>query len=260
KEFLFGDEDPDANRFTFEAGSGERTPPRVITVGAGIELTTAEPAPDLASGNPGGFWDRIRRIGRAIEISRAVQNPGALASVYLLGGHKILRFANGFELVVGKDNWRAAERLVRLAYYGAELTAGGTEIPLHWQYFAESGIIATPEGICFRLSDSEPFILAETFIYNVHIPPCDLDGKVVVDAGAFTGDTALNFAYQGAEVYAFEPDPTNYRALLANLRLNPKLAPRIHAFPFAVGTDGHIEFHAGLQGGSGVYSKGGTCV
>jgi FkbM family methyltransferase len=193
-------------------------------------------------------------------VSRVIENPMALLSTVVFHNRRVLRFANGFEFEVSAKNWWLAERLVRLAYYGAELTEGGNEVPLHWQVFADAGLIKTPEGILFKLSNMEPFTLAETFIYNIHFAPSNLEGRVVVDAGAFTGDSVLNFAYQGAEVYAYEPDPTNFRALEENLRLNPRLSPRIHPFQYAVGKDGVTNFHGGLEGGSGVYSRGGRVV
>ena len=96
-------------------------------------------------------------------------------------------------------------------------------------------------------------VLAETYLYDIHSSGGDLRGKTVIDVGANVGDTALYFAERGAEVVAYEPDPANFRWLLANLDLNPTLRSRIHPFPFAVGVEGEVEFHGGLGGGSGMY-------
>jgi FkbM family methyltransferase len=49
----------------------------------------------------------------------------------------------------------------------------------------------------------------------------DVEGRVVLDVGAFIGDTAAFFARRGAaKVYAFEPVPRFYELLLHNVRLN----------------------------------------
>jgi len=49
----------------------------------------------------------------------------------------------------------------------------------------------------------------------------DVDGKVVIDVGAFVGDTAIYFALKGAKgIIAIEPLPANYEELLDNVNLN----------------------------------------
>jgi len=49
----------------------------------------------------------------------------------------------------------------------------------------------------------------------------DVDGKVVIDVGAFVGDTAMYFILKGAgRVVAIEPLPANYEELLDNIHLN----------------------------------------
>jgi hypothetical protein len=49
----------------------------------------------------------------------------------------------------------------------------------------------------------------------------DVNGKVVIDVGAFVGDTAMYFILKGAgRVIAIEPLPANYEELLDNIHLN----------------------------------------
>jgi len=49
----------------------------------------------------------------------------------------------------------------------------------------------------------------------------DVNGKVVIDVGAFVGDTAIYFLLKGAKkVIAIEPLPANYEELLYNIHLN----------------------------------------
>ena len=49
----------------------------------------------------------------------------------------------------------------------------------------------------------------------------DVSGRVVVDIGAFVGDSAIYFALKGArKVYAVEPHPGAYAEMLENIKLN----------------------------------------
>jgi len=49
----------------------------------------------------------------------------------------------------------------------------------------------------------------------------DVDGRVVIDVGAFVGDIAMYFILKGAgRVIAIEPLPANYEELLDNVHLN----------------------------------------
>jgi FkbM family methyltransferase len=51
--------------------------------------------------------------------------------------------------------------------------------------------------------------------------PLDVSGRVVVDAGAYIGDSAIYFALRGAKrVIAVEPHPNAYAEMLDNIRLN----------------------------------------
>ncbi|WP_446752885.1 FkbM family methyltransferase [Vulcanisaeta sp. JCM 16161] len=49
----------------------------------------------------------------------------------------------------------------------------------------------------------------------------NVDGRVVLDIGAFVGDTAIYFTMRGARlVHAVEPLPSNYEEMLQNITLN----------------------------------------
>ncbi|TCV84286.1 FkbM family methyltransferase [Sulfurirhabdus autotrophica] len=63
--------------------------------------------------------------------------------------------------------------------------------------------------------------LKEIFLDNVYkLDEMDLNGKVVLDVGAYVGDSAIAFAKQGAMVHAFEPLPILQTYLKENIRLN----------------------------------------
>ena len=51
--------------------------------------------------------------------------------------------------------------------------------------------------------------------------PSNVKGKIVIDVGAFVGDSAIYFALKGArKVIAIEPHPGAYAEMLDNIRLN----------------------------------------
>ena len=86
-----------------------------------------------------------------------------------------------------------------------------------------------------------PICPVETFLWKIHDVPGIRD-SVVVDVGAWVGDTALRFASLGASrVIAVEPIPQNYKAMLTNIDLNPQLRKRIVPINGAFGKDGEVE-------------------
>ncbi len=81
-------------------------------------------------------------------------------------------------------------------------------------------------------------------------------GDTALDIGAHSGDTTLPMAVAvgaGGTVIAFEPNPYVYKALQAQVGLNPDIG-RIHAYPYAaMDEDGEYEFSYGDPG----YCNGG---
>ena len=81
------------------------------------------------------------------------------------------------------------------------------------------------------------FILIEIFVledYKFH----DLEkGDIVVDVGASVADSVLYLANEGYEVYAFEPVPEVFQIGQKNLKLNPRLAKRIHYINKAIAAE-----------------------
>lgn len=171
-----------------------------------------------------------------------------------------IRLLNGFAIPGTGVARSTAVDLVRLSYMGADISTVAVSNPVTWVVSLDRGEIITPGGIRFDLTSMEPAIFAETFLYGVHDVGTDLAGKVVVDAGAFVGDTSLLYASLGASVLAFEPDPTNYRLLLGNLERNPEIAGRVRTFNAAVGNHGYLTLGAGLRGGSGAFVKSSKTV
>lgn len=96
----------------------------------------------------------------------------------------------------------------------------------------------------------------EIFVDDVYgIASTDLAGKVVIDAGAFVGDSSLAFAQRGAVVHAFEPLPMLWEYLRANADGN-RLPGQV--IPHEVGLsdqDGALEIWVNAEGSAGATSR-----
>jgi FkbM family methyltransferase len=201
----------------------------------------------------------LDELGRRLLLSTAAVNPAAVVA-RRLGIPVPIRLLNGFTIPGTRLSNITAVNLVRLSYLGAELGPIGANDRVSWGVSFDPAVLVTPTGIRFDLEAIAPTILAETFIYDVHFAGSDLSGKLVVDAGAFVGDTALYFAQRGAQVLAYEPDPDNFRLLKRNLSLNPELSRRIRCFNAAVGESGTMRMTVGLGSVSGGYLEGGESL
>ncbi|MFN8664229.1 MAG: FkbM family methyltransferase [Thermomicrobiales bacterium] len=72
-----------------------------------------------------------------------------------------------------------------------------------------------------------------------------------VDVGAWIGPTSLYAAALGANVTAFECDPTALEHLRENISVNPDLAPRIKVIPAGLAAeDGPFTLHSTNWGNS----------
>ena len=109
-----------------------------------------------------------------------------------------------------------------------------------WKFNEKEGYVETHQGIKLKLKDVG--ILDETFLKQIHFAGFDLKDKVVITAGAYIGDTPLFYAYYGAKVYAFEPNPASFSIAKENLNLNPKLEKNVVLLPYAIGVDGNVPF------------------
>lgn len=89
------------------------------------------------------------------------------------------------------------------------------------------------QGIKYWKSDLIT-VLCEPLYEEGNIIFDNLENTVVIDVGANIGDTALYFANQGCEVYAFEAVPDIYDVAVKNIQLNPSLSDKIHIFNKAV--------------------------
>ena len=162
-----------------------------------------------------------------------------------------ITLSNGYSLEFNKEN---KKRILGLANFclktGIKLGNG----PFQWKYYPENEVIETHQGIRFKLKGIE--MLKETFLYQIHFSDSNFNGKSVVTAGAFVGDTPLFYSYYGAQVFSFEPSPSSYEIANENIALNPNLSKNIVLNNFALGNEGMIEFPVEEDsGGSSIYDK-----
>ncbi|MEM1510098.1 MAG: FkbM family methyltransferase [Thermofilaceae archaeon] len=132
---------------------------------------------------------------------------------------------------------RITREQIALPFYFSKVLAQGK------LYLKGSNIMLRFRDLTFLLHDPKidiPCIYA-TFVeeeYNKF----SFKDKVVLDIGAYIGDTSLFFAAKGArKVIAYEPNPEVFKVLVKNVEIN-KMREKILPINLAVGKDGHVDF------------------
>ncbi|WP_052307195.1 FkbM family methyltransferase [Thermogladius calderae] len=155
----------------------------------------------------------------AVVKSRNIIKNWLTASIlYLLGRDRIrVRCLSG-EAYLPRDIYG---RVVRGYFQGFiyQFDCNGNEFLINGQKIRINRL-----GNCFDLFIAkfkrELPSIKEIFITRVY-EKLNVAGRVVVDVGAFVGDSAIYFAVRGAEkVIAIEPHPGAYQEMLENIRLN----------------------------------------
>jgi len=93
------------------------------------------------------------------------------------------------------------------------------------EYDKEHWIVNLKNGLKFKVRkdiSADVHTVVDIFCKGVYNKFCsNIEGKVVLDIGAFIGDTPIMFSINGAKlVVAYEPDPSSYKLALENIRLN----------------------------------------
>jgi FkbM family methyltransferase len=121
------------------------------------------------------------------------------------------------------------------------------------------GFLKMPDEVIVSPESFDHIIISETWLYDIHFLGFDLNGWLIVDVGAYIGDTPLYYAKRGALVVAVEPLPSNYEVMLWNLELNPDLKHRVIPVNAAIsGRDGFVEFSYSkpMDGSASIYGGG----
>lgn len=166
--------------------------------------------------------------------------------IALLEKSSSLILPNGYTFEFNSKNKRDVKKLFEFSLINGVIFADSDGF---WRY--KDNIIKLPNGIKFYINKFHPTIFKETFLYDVHFTDFNLEGKVVIQAGGFTGDTALYYAYRGAKIFSFEPDPNNFNQAIGNIKLNPDLSNKIVMKNYAIGSDGEILFPLDQEGTGG---------
>ncbi|MCF8199348.1 MAG: FkbM family methyltransferase [Sulfuritalea sp.] len=129
---------------------------------------------------------------------------------------------NGIEFSVPGDCWYVLPNFLRLAAIGADPSiADGVKRIKISGITLDSPLDSREEGSFCR----------EIFAEDVYrIRDSNLTGKIVVDIGAYIGDSAAAFALKGAEVFALEPSSRFFGFLKTNIAAN-NFNGLIHPFP-----------------------------
>lgn len=136
---------------------------------------------------------------------------------------------------------------------GVMFTKGEGVSQHRWLIDREGCTFTTPQGISFLLDSFNELIFGETYLHDIHFVDFDGDGRLVVDAGGFVGDTSLYYASKGFKVVSLEPDVQSFEWLKKNISLNPSLSPSIIPLNCAMGHDGEVLFAMTNTGGSSVF-------
>jgi len=196
----------------------------------------------------------MNKISRMTLLMTANSENGFrnVIDLYKKNGH--LKCPNGFVFNFKSNTARDVKKLFEFSIvYGVKFS----DEKGSWNY--SDGIITIPQGIKFKIDMFNPLIFSETFLSDIHFSDFNLDNEIVIQAGGFIGDTALYYAYRGANVYSFEPDINSFNLALENIKLNPELSKKIVMKNYALGNDGVIEFpiNPNGSGGSSAYSLDG---
>ncbi len=179
-----------------------------------------------------------------------------IISVLKLKGYFVLD--NGYKLNFNHKNKRD---VVRIFLFAVENGVEFSDKKGFWSLDFENNLIITSNGIKFKIEKFSSCIFSETFLFDIHFLD-NVSGKIIIQAGGFTGDTALYYASKGAVIYSFEPDPNSFRIACENISLNQNISNTIVMKNYAIGKDEIIDFPVNESGSgdSSVYELNGRNI
>ncbi len=188
------------------------------------------------------FPDELRYLEhRWLNLRASLRNQGNI----VLPGGVVLPFSSG--------NKQTRFRL--LSFCLMEGVLFHTQGASGWRIDIAKGTFTTPKGVTFYIDSFNRVIFSETYLHDVHFVDFEGNGRLVVDAGGFVGDTSLYYAALGFQVVSLEPDNSSYSWLTKNISLNPHLSEKITAMHSAIGEDGEIMFAMTHTGASSAFKS-----
>lgn len=160
--------------------------------------------------------DRIRALRLYYKafplINRAFANPVKTLLFPWLGTSRFTPRGPGRPVTVPGAYWTMLPSAARLVLIGAEPAWTADALRIEFQGLS---FVSQP------MDKSLSLTLKEIFIDDVYgLAGQDLRGMLVIDAGAYVGDSSIAFARCGARVHAFEPLPLLQPYLRENVRGN----------------------------------------
>jgi len=164
------------------------------------------------------LWRRLRSYYKSRRLFRErLRRPWAALAYPVLGGigrvtpvH--IRFRSGRSLDLPAQQWPLLPVLCRLDGIGAE-----TEVLADAKRVRLQGL----ELYSPLWTRNEADYYREVFLEDIYrVGACSRERAVVVDVGAYVGDSAIAFARAGAQVHAVEPADVFCRFIARNARAN----------------------------------------
>jgi FkbM family methyltransferase len=208
--------------------------------------------------------EAVERFNAVAAFVVAVFNPSRpLQQLHELGGRAVAAypeffwsFGDGMAGITGmaQPEWiveQADDVSAAYALLADDASRREFAAQIGWRTSLDRSLLAEPSPFANLYFDPGVFVPAER--------------EVVVDCGAFNGDTLRAFVRRSRHFeryYALEPDPHNRAALLAYVAELPAAQrDAVVVLPYAVGEqDAEISFESGFGPASGVSASGGSVV
>jgi FkbM family methyltransferase len=158
------------------------------------------------------------------------------------GAGRFIVRAGKLQLDVPQKFWTMLPTAARLSLLGARAHWNDDHVRVSYNGLE---LISPPLSKMIALS------LKEIFVHDVYrLRESNLSGKVVLDVGAYVGDSSIAFALRGATVHAFEPEPRCHSYLRENVRLN-RLDHKVHVHTVGLSYKDETIDEAGVTGANG---------
>lgn len=81
------------------------------------------------------------------------------------------------------------------------------------------------KDLSIRKGTSDHYVFRDIFLFGEFRLPVDIQPKLIIDAGAYIGLSALYYSnkYPSAKIIAIEPEDTNFEMLTRNTESNPNI-------------------------------------
>jgi len=173
-----------------------------------------------------------------------IENP-----LVLLRKHGVVKLSDGSEISFNENN---KKKILAVIFFALSNGIRFGDGKFQWKFDPIKEVFETHQGIKFSIDNVG--LSDETFLYESHFCGFDIKNKIVVTGGAYIGDTPLYYAYYGARVFGFEPDPNSFMLARKNISLNSDLEKNIILTNYAIGKDSIVNFPINEDsGGSSIF-------